>query len=354
MFLRNCWYVIGWSREIADKPIARTVLGDALVLFRGADGQVAALEDRCPHRHVPLSIGAVCGNAIRCGYHGMVFDTSGACIEVPSQAAIPPRARVRSYPVVERHGWSWAWMGEAALADADLIPDFSMNIDPKYRAVGKTNHVHASYQLLVDNLMDLSHVGFVHQTTIGNPNMAEKGTLTSRRTERGVQVLRIVADVPPPPTYIKSGRLPEGRNIDRWQAIDYVAPSSVMIHVGGAEAGTGALEGRYERGLNLWVMNAITPETETSSHYFWASVRNHALDSEEADALFFSQVSEAFDEDCAVLEAQQRVLTGRDDSWSLALKSDAGSIEARRMLDRFIAAEQVGRATPEPMPAVAA
>lgn len=344
MFLRNAWYVAAWAHELTDRPLARRILDEPVVLFRSESGAAAALRDRCPHRHLPLSMGKVAGETIECGYHGMQFGSNGICVAIPSQSLVPPSARVRAYPVREKFGWVWIWTGEPDAADEALIPDFGKLADPTYAAVGKTNHVKASYRLLIDNLLDLSHVGFVHTSTIGNAEFGQKGSLTSRRTERGVEVMRLVPDVPPPPTYVKSGVLPAGKNIDRWQRIDYLAPSSVQIHVSGAEAGTGGLEGQYDHGLNMWVLNAITPETANSSLYFWASVRRHAIGDAEVDALFLDQVSEAFAEDQQVLEGQQAVLDIEGDSWSLALRQDQGSIEARRVLDKLIAAENA--ATP--------
>jgi vanillate O-demethylase monooxygenase subunit len=346
MFLKNSWYVVAWVRDVQDKPVAITVLDQSLVVFRDEAGQIGILENRCPHRHVPLSMGCVAGGGIQCGYHGMVFSRDGQCLDAPSHGSVPPRARVRSYPAVERYGWVWAWMGDPELADAARIPDFSKLDSPGFRAVGKTNHVLANYKMVTDNLMDLSHVGYVHQSTIGTPEFTEKGKLTSRRTEQGVRVHRLVPDVPSPPTYQKTGVLPDGKTIDRWQVIDFVAPCFVMIHVGGKEAGTGALDGDYEGGLNMWVMNAMTPETEQSTHYFWASVRAHALDNEQADALFLNQVATAFDEDKVMLEAQQKILNGRPDTWDLALRSDAGAIESRRVLAALIEAE--GDTAPTP------
>ena len=342
MYLRNSWYVVAWSRELADKPLAITVMDENLVIFRDPEGRPAVLEDRCPHRHLPLSLGCAAQGGIQCGYHGMVFDRDGRCIEVPSQPAIPPRARVRAYPAEERFGWIWAWMGEAEAADPDMIPDYSNLTAPGQRAVGKTNHVYANYKLVTDNLMELSHAGYVHQSTIGNPEFTAKGKLTSSRTENGVRVLRLVDDVPPPPTYVLTGVLPEGKNIDRWQRIEFISPCFVKIHVGGKEAGKGVLDGDYSGGLGWWVMNAMTPETERSAHYFWAAVRDYALDDPAVDALYLGQVGGAFEEDRVVLEAQQRVLDTRPDSWDLALKADVGSIEARRVLEAAIAAEQTG------------
>lgn len=337
-FVRDAWYVVEWSRDLTDRPIAKTVCDEAIVVFRTASGAVAALADHCPHRHLPLSLGSVVGEAVQCAYHGMRFDRTGACVGIPSQALIPPAARVRAYPAVERYGWVWVWLGEEP-GDPAAIPDFGQLSDPAFAAVGRTNYVRCAYQLLTDNLLDLSHVGFVHTTTIGTPEFGEKGRLSSRRTPTGVVVTRVVPDVPPPPTYVMTGKLPAGRNIDRWQHIEFIAPSFVKIHVGGAEAGTGALEGQYEHGLNIWVLNAMTPETATTTHYFWASVRAHALGDAAADALFLGQVGEAFEEDKAVLEAQQRALDVHGDSWSLALRADTGSIEARRVLAARIAGE---------------
>lgn len=342
MYLLNSWYVAAWAHELTDQLLARRICDQRLVLHRTSGGGIAAFEDRCPHRHLPLSMGRKRGDLIQCGYHGMTFDQNGACVAVPSQAAVPRVATLRAYKAIERFGWIWVWMGAPEQADPALLPDFHRLTDPGYKAVGATNHVQAHYRLITDNLMDLSHVGFVHTSTIGNQEMGEKGKLSVERTDRGVRVIRLVPDVPPPPTYIKTGVLPEGKNIDRWQIIDFVAPCFVHIHVGGAEAGTGALEGRTEHGLNSWVINAMTPETATTTHYFWASARSFALDSAPLDALFLEQVGAAFEEDKVIIEAQQRVLNEREDSWTVALKADAGSVEARRLLEKLVAAEQEG------------
>ena len=340
MYLKNSWYVAAWSDELTVRPLARTMLEEPLVLFRTADGAIGALEDRCPHRHLPLSMGTLEGESLRCGYHGMAFNAVGQCVEAPSQRSIPPNSNIRSYPVTERYGWIWVWMGDREAADQSIIPDFSRLIDPGHAMVGQTNHVRCASQLVIDNLMDLSHVGYVHTSTIGNAAFGAKGKLTVKRTEYGVRAMRLVPDVPQPPLYVKSGLLPEGRNIDRWSIIDFIAPCFVIIHTGGAEADTGVLDGQYAHGLNLWVMNAMTPETETTTNYFWGSVRIHALGDAGADTLFRNGVSAAFEEDRIVLEAQQRAIDRRGDSWSVALRGDAASIEARRVLEDRIRAEQ--------------
>jgi vanillate O-demethylase monooxygenase subunit len=339
MYLREAWYVACWSRELADKPYPVKILGEDIVVYRITDG-VAALEDRCPHRHLPLSEGVVRGATIQCGYHGAEFDTSGRCIRVPSQKAVPPRARIRSYPAVERYGWVWVWTGVPEAADPDLIPDFSNLTDPEFTAVGATNRVQCSYRLLIDNLLDLSHLGFVHLSTIGNAAMGDKGKLKTERTDRGVRVTRWVIDAPQAPTTAKLGIFPPDANLDRSQIIEYIAPSSVIIHTGSSETGTGVPEGIRQHRQSFWVMNSATPRDEHSCYYFWAGVRNFAWGVKEVSDFMFAQVTEAFDEDKHVLEAQQRVIQKRGDSWETTFQADAGVIEGRRQFERLLKEEQ--------------
>ena len=184
-FLWNAWYVAGWPQEFGDKPVARTILGKPLVFFRRSDGAISGLDDRCPHRHIPLSHGKRIGDIIECAYHGLQFDMSGRCIHVPAQDSIPERARVRNYPVTEKHGWVWVYMGDADRADPATIPDFHWLGDPKFAATGETKHVNCHYELLHDNLLDLSHVGYVHATTIGNNEMGAKGQIRVEKLDKG-------------------------------------------------------------------------------------------------------------------------------------------------------------------------
>lgn len=342
-FLRNAWYVAAWPHEV-DRPVARTVLDEALVLYRGANGDVVVLEDRCPHRTLPLSMGTVEGDALRCAYHGLLFDRGGACLSVPSQDKIPTRARVRAYPAVERFGWIWVWMGEAEQADPALIPELEMLSAPGHRAVGATNAVAANYQLITDNLMDLSHVGFVHASTIGNAQMGSDGELSVERTPQGAKVTRWVRNCLPPPTYLRSGRIAAGVAIDRWQIIEFVAPSCVRIHVGGVETGKADSGQPHFGGFGFHVINAMTPETQDSTNYYWAIARDFAIDDSNVDELFLRDIAEAFNEDKRVIEAQQRALHSRPAAARIDLVADAGAIQARRALDQVLARERAAAA----------
>ena len=337
MFLNEYWYVAAWSGEVTETPLARTFLDQPVVLYRGAGGQPVALEDRCRHRQLPLSMGKRDGDRLRCGYHGLVFAPDGTCVEVPGQSTVPPGAGVRSYPVVERWGWVWIWMGAAERADPALIADFHELDDPAWRARGSRIPMACDYRLAVDNLLDLSHLSFVHRTTLGNAAVVEAAEVGTERRGPGVRVTRWMIDVPAPPMYRKL--MDFETNIDRWQIIDFVPPCFVKLDLGGAPTGTGARDGDRGKGFERRSLNAITPETAASAHYFWADAHNFDIDRPAVTDLLYHQVREAFMEDKAVLEAQQAALD-RAPGWvGVDINGDAGGLEARRILDRLAADE---------------
>ena len=177
MFLRNYWYVAGYDHEVSRRPLGRVILGEPIALYRLEDGTPVALEDRCAHRHLPLSMGRLIGDTLQCHYHGLRYDRSGACVRVPGQDLIPRSARVKSYPVVERYHWLWIWMGDPALADPASIPDYHWFDDPNWGVKGEYLHVKSNWQLIVDNLLDLTHLAFVHETTIGNSALVDQATV---------------------------------------------------------------------------------------------------------------------------------------------------------------------------------
>ena len=168
MYLRNRWYCAAVSDELGTAPLGRILLDEPVVLYRKSDGALVALEDRCCHRRAPLSKGKVEGDKLRCGYHGFLYEPGGNVVWVPGQDKVPPGARVRAYPLVEKHGFAWIWMGAPSQADPATIPDFHWNDDPEFAAVAGLLPVAADYRLLMDNLMDLSHVSFLHAATIGS------------------------------------------------------------------------------------------------------------------------------------------------------------------------------------------
>jgi len=333
MFLYNHWYVAAWSTEIENAPFARTLLNEPVVFYRKTDGTVAALEDRCPHRRVPLSLGKLIDDKLQCHYHGLQFDADGACVRIPGQDMIPPSVCARSYPVVERNKWVWIWMGDPALADPQLIPDYHWLDDAGWGAKGDLFHVDANWQLIVDNLLDLTHLAFVHESTIGNAAVAENAAVKVTRKPNNVLVTRWIIDQPAPPTYVKAGGFTG--NVDRWQFIDFTPPAFLRLHVGATPTGTGAPDGTFVDGINMRNLNAITPETETTTHYFWAQAHDFSADEPDVTEMVFQQVKTAFLEDVDVFEAQQRAISAHPDARQIDINADAGGIQARRILDRL-------------------
>tara|TARA_B100000676_G_scaffold146568_1_gene144878 strand:- start:12109 stop:13125 length:1017 start_codon:yes stop_codon:yes gene_type:complete len=336
-FVKNAWYVAAESHEVADDLIGRTICDRSVVLFRDEHGTPAALEDRCCHRHLPLSLGKRVGNVVQCGYHGLEFDRGGNCVSVPGQSRVPPGAGVRSYPVVERYRYIWIWPGDAHKADPDLIPDYHWNDDPDWISNTGYFHVEGNHQLLVDNLLDLSHVQFVHASTLGADGVSN-APLDTRREDDKVRIDRWIMDKPPPAMFAGAGNFPG--NVDRWQLISWTAPTHVVIDAGCANSGTGARDGNRAEGITVYSNHTITPETEKSCHYFWHHARNFRLDDPDLTEFLAKAASTAFGEDVDILAAQQRSIDSAKAEWrGIDINADAGVLQARRVIDKMLAAE---------------
>lgn len=335
-FPLNAWYAGARSGEIKAELLPRTICGKAVVMFRQSSGAVSALEDACWHRLVPLSKGWLEGDSVVCGYHGLKFNGQGRCTSMPSQETINPSACVRSYPVVERHGFAWLWMGDPALANPGLIPDQHWNDDPAWVGDGFYAYVKADYRLFIDNLMDLTHETFVHSSSIGDDAVAE-APFEVEHGDKKVTVTRWMEGVEPPPFWVK--QLGSSEPVDRWQVVHFQAPSVVHIDVGVAPAGTGARQGNRSQGVSGQVLATVTPETATTAHVFWGFVRDYRHDDAELTAWLRSGLIPIFHEDEVIIEAQQRAIDDNPDRVFYNINIDAGSMWMRRVIDRMIEAE---------------
>lgn len=344
MFLRNCWYAAAWDHEVSRQPLARTFLGEPVVLFRKQDGSPVALEDRCCHRALPLSMGRVVGDTLQCGYHGLEFDGSGACVRVPGQSAIPPEARVASYPVIEKFKWIWIWMGDPDRADPASLPDWWRMDHPDWAVVKGCPpfYMQSNYELMNDNLLDLSHLAFIHAGSIGT-NAIPDFPIKTERGDDMVRMTRWILDSPPPPLYRDFGGFTG--NVDRWQIAESRLPSFNVVHAGCAIAGTGAPEGEPLQGIEFFNLNAMTPETEKSTHYFYAHARGFGLGDEKVDETYRKDFRAVFQEDIEALNAQQANLDRFPARPVTDIGVDGPGLLFRRMLRDRIAEEAGGAAT---------
>jgi phenylpropionate dioxygenase-like ring-hydroxylating dioxygenase large terminal subunit len=335
-FLHNRWYVAALSTEVSDKPLARTLLNQPIVLYRDTRGAVIALEDRCVHRQAPLSLGEVVGDHIQCGYHGFTFDGSGACVRVPSQDRIPPGACVRSYPVIEKQGFVHVWPGDADPAANRTPFDFPFAVQAGLNARYASLRGQFDYRLLIDNLMDLTHLSFTHKNTIGAGGVAEGGKTGTERDGDKVRVTRQMEDIAPAPTHVEVTGYTG--NVDRWQVIDFIPPCFVELQVGNAKAGRGGLSAAPENKLiDRRTLHIATPETETTTLYFWVSTYPSNAMSPDQEQLIYDRTMEVLDEDVRIIEGQQSRLDPTVPN--VDINEDAGQIAMRAQLARLIAEE---------------
>jgi vanillate O-demethylase monooxygenase subunit len=335
MFVRSCWYVAAWSEDVVSgEPYPVTILGEAIVVYRLGSGGYAALEDHCVHRLAPLSLGRCEGDNLRCMYHGLMFDPSGRCTEIPGQDMIPAKARVATYPVEERDGWIWIWMGERSAADPALIPNSYGPASTDWRLA--TGHIdyEANFQLINDNLTDFSHLSFVHANSFRSGLNWALSRPRIATLERGIRVERWVEEDPVPPFL-------EGRgfnSVDQYIHYDYLVPGILLmrteIHPGGTAAPLG--EDRPEPLFGTFSAQAVTPIDERRSRYFF-SWGPRAKDGDEQMASAMMGVARmAFDEDRAMIEAQQKVIDRDPDRQPMPIAADKGVTLFQRMMAGFV------------------
>lgn len=339
MFLKNCWYVAAWDTEIGETGLfTRKILGIQVLLYRAEDGSVAALEDRCCHRLAPLSAGRVEGSCVRCMYHGLMFDATGKCVDVPGQDRISDKLKVRSFPVVVRDHFIWIWMGDPALAEPSLIYDSHWHDTPGWKAErGGYMHYDADARLIADNLLDFSHLAFVHRNSIGSSQQALVKPEVDRMSS-GVRIKYYTLSSPAPSFARKLSKLPE--LVDRFQTYtwnikgNYFAQDSVIARVGEGPTTESA------DSMRLHTAIALTPESETSAHYFWSTAHNDFNpDIPDLTSVLTKQVASAFEEDRSIIEAQQHVISNSTEVDMIGIPADGALMHVRREFDKLVAAE---------------
>jgi phenylpropionate dioxygenase-like ring-hydroxylating dioxygenase large terminal subunit len=346
VFVKNCWYVAAWEHEVpASGCLARTIAGEPIVFWRDSRGEIVALLDRCRHRGAPLSMGRVEGDNIRCLYHGLAFDRSGTCVDIPSQDRIPPTAVVRSFPLVVAHRWVWIWMGEPGMADPSTIVPTPWLDSPAWGCKPDYLHYDVNYLLIADNLLDFSHLPFLHATSVGgSPDYA--GVLPKvERIDRGVRLTKWVLNTTPPAYSAKYGATDADGKVDRWMFYDFVAPGILIMDSGMRPAGSADdAPGRIAfRGCQ-----ALTPETADTTHYFFAHCHDFGLDDPSVTTEIHNGILTAFEEDRLMISAQHRNLALDPDFRMMPLAVDAALQQFRWTIGQLLKAEQPANGSADP------
>jgi len=344
MYIRNAWYMAGWTRDFtAGAPKAITLLDEPLVVYRQADGPLVILEDRCCHRLAPLSLGRIEGNDIRCLYHGLKFAPDGACNEMPGHTAIPKAMKVRAFPVVERYSAVFVWMGDPAKADDSLIPLFVGPDDPAwYMAPGRMDY-DVNYELIQDNLLDLSHIAWVHRNSFGGGNAASnkawaEAELRITALPRGVRVERWMKDAATPPPQVPH----VGPLCDALTSFDYLVPGYFILNSSfyrpGAAERAGLDRPQKAPVFSSFTAQAVTPLTKKSTSYFfcfgpWARVGG---DPDVHRKAFADLGYLAFNEDRVMLTAQQQVIDADPSRRMLLFDVDKAPVQYRRLVEKLM------------------
>jgi phenylpropionate dioxygenase-like ring-hydroxylating dioxygenase large terminal subunit len=341
MFVRNCWYVAAWDKEVpADGLFARTIIDIPLVLWRDGAGAIIALEDRCCHRGAPLSLGRKEGpDCIRCMYHGLVFDSAGQCVSAAAQERIPPGAVVRRYAALQRHRWIWVWMGDPQEADETLIPDTRWLDHPDWRSLDGYLHYDVNYLLIADNLLDFSHLPYLHPTTVGGSTDYAAILPSVERFEQGIRLSKLVHDTEPPAYSASLAPFNPGARVDRWMHYEFLVPGVLLMDTGMVPAGGDTSDRDPRTAVAFRGCQALTPETDGSTHYFFAHAHNAQIDRPEVTAAIHANVERAFEEDRMMITAQHRNLQ-RDPAFKMVpLSVDSALAQFRWLIDQRISQE---------------
>ena len=327
----GCWYVAAMSEEVREKPVGRWLLGQYFVLFRDEDGSVVALDNRCPHRSFPLSKGRVELGKIICGYHGLTFDRTGTCINVPSLGRAAPHIKIRNLPVVERPPLVWAWLGAEGQADEAAIPAHFPPNGIDRLAVSGYYHLASNYVGLHENLQDLSHFSFLHADTLGTPAFA-RAKVESKEEDGRVVATRTQPDGDPPPLWASPMGV-AGHRVDRTIISRFfsAAAQDAVLTITDREAAD-----PMHAAHHVYTLHFLTPESQESMHYWWFSVRDFALESAATSSMISQAIRKAFLEDKEALDAISDIRR-RDQRRHFAehsFASDRPGMMVRRLLQK--------------------
>lgn len=329
-FVQDEWYVAAWSDELGAAFVGRTLLGIGVLLYRTAGGAPVALRDRCPHRSFPLSKGRREGDNVVCGYHGLTFAPDGACVRIPSQTTIPGPVRAQAFAVVERAPLVWIWMGDPATADPARIPDHPWLAAPDYTHIGGSLHVRCNYVRLHENVLDLTHFPFLHGAAVGDLAYAQAPFEIVKDAETVCITRRLENHVVNAGYGAMIGNI--GHRANRTSESWFLTPAFHIAHAT-IEDLDGGVGGRTD--FHFKIQHMFTPETATSTHYFWAAARDVGIENETLSAAARKQAVDTFLEDVEALEQIEALWSREEENFrEISITGDRAGLLMRRIIAR--------------------
>lgn len=341
MYINNAWYCAGWDYEVSQSKkaiIEKKIAGERIVLYRKQNGNMVAMEDRCPHRQAPLSLGKKEGDSLRCMYHGIKFSPSGDCEEIPGQDEIPARACVRVFPVVEKDSWIWVWMGDPEKADVNLIAHAVGPDHPDYNIKTSYVRINSDYRLELANLADLTHSSFVHEDTFAMGWAQVHSKPVHQTLDRGIKTDIWVRSAPLPK--FASHMFPQGFLCDAHFSVTQTVPCNWILHFRVFQAGRNT-DGESDGQLlfDSWSCQAVTPRDENTVDYYYSWGASKATDFPGFSDMLLEGINEAFGEDREMLEAQHKRIAEKPNAPKISIAADAGPTRMLSVLNKLLKAE---------------
>lgn len=330
----NQWYAVEFGHIVTSSPVQVRVFDQDLVLYRDSAGNIVCHSDICVHRGGSLAGGKVIGNCVQCPYHGWQFDQSGACTMIPANkvgSPIPKKARVDNYPVVERYGYVFVFLGDLPEDERPPIAELPLlDVVPHAAALG--NRIiqgeftwKANYERVIENGVDAAHAPFVHSTSFGNP---ESPVIEDFELHEDIRCGHLMSSTyvvhldPPPPSGIWAllRRGKERPPIKTGNGIFFPNLTFLQVH------------------LPIGVMTlftAVVPIDEHTSISKWTMCRTFftqpwAITLLRADKDSIKRTNKIFLEDQPTVEGQRPELVPFELSAELQVKSDAVQLSYRR------------------------
>jgi phenylpropionate dioxygenase-like ring-hydroxylating dioxygenase large terminal subunit len=336
---KKCWYVAATCDEITESPLGRRLLGEDVVLWRGASGAVTAFENRCAHRAFPLSHSRVDGDRLVCGYHGCTYDTDGKCVYTPTQPQVPTGMSVPVFPVLEEPPFVWIWLGPPAAAAGIRPPNTPWINDPAWSTFPSAWQVSANYMMVHEHYLDFSYAPVVHATDLP-PGLESMPAFNDVEvTETTVSYTRLLPELPLADWQADATGLDRALTYKHSESGTFASPALHRQHWD-IETSTGEV-------YSTTRTHGITPETDTSTHVFMQGSRNYATDRDGVTTGLRSFLAEVARRDTSILEMVSN--HSGYDGWrgGVEFQADAAALRARRIVGVMLAKE-AGRSAIRP------